>query len=218
MKWKSGKVLNLQFRKDGYEPLNLTHSLSPKQSFAHGDLEQVPTRLEIDTVPGATIVTVRSNGRRVIWEGQGSVYRADADAVALGSDELWGNETRLDLQILIESAGYTPQTHIVPIARGSNHKLSYVLQEAAVRLEITSKPTGATVYDRRLGFLGTTPMTKSISRTDLVRIADDPKHVDQGTRLHLTFTKPGYEKLERSMPVKLIAEVQSLIVELALTK
>ncbi|MFT7671525.1 MAG: hypothetical protein ACI8X5_004246 [Planctomycetota bacterium] len=69
------------------------------------------------------------------------------------------------------------------------------------RVEITSTPQGANVYERRLGFLGVTPMTKKLTNLDLIRISDDPEYVETESRLHLTISKPGYDTLERNMRI-----------------
>jgi hypothetical protein len=210
--------------------LDLTYSLSgygeEKKSYYDISAPQVvmleltkkPTYVYVKTTPpGALFEFQSTDGNKIIFTPSSRIQgRQDSTNLMY---EIDNNVTKL--VIVMSKKGYKTRRETVAIDPNKENHFLFPLERLSSEFSIVSSPSGADVYEKTLGFLGQTPLTREISWDEMRRLSIG-KDIDAASTitLHFTVSKTDHisqelieriqisqESLSRSINVKLAADI-----------
>jgi hypothetical protein len=196
--------LTVLIERDGYQPLRKKVRIAPYEDLElEFALESAPTNYEIVSAPAGAEVYERVLGYlgrtplalELEWE----------KLERLTSTNLESGDT-VPLQLTLRKSGYADLERTESLRVGFNNgRLSTSLREKSpVRLRVESLPSGARVFDRTLGLIGTTPLTKEFSPGELSRLGVQRDVAgSEFINLSLTLLKDGYQANEQGVSVLL---------------
>jgi hypothetical protein len=115
-------------------------------------------------------------------------------------DDLFQNADSVNCILKIKSDGYKTLSKNINIKKYSNIELFEVLKENQVILNFNSEPAFSNVYEKHLGYLGTTPFSYKLTANKMQNIsANRIENEVNETKLYLVFQKDGYKDTEKSV-------------------
>lgn len=190
-------IASFYFRKQGYKDKRVKRYVQGDELLVHAYLQERKTQLIVNGFPAFAKVESsyqNENGEwvKLVLSGK------NGPIPSLLDDDPWLGKDYCHVRLIFESPGFRPVEKTITIKKGEQKTIEYALNEYAIDGEILSKPEGADVYERTLGYLGRTPFKIRIPYDQLMRIsAQRRSKLEEPVYLFLTFKKSGFYPLEQ---------------------
>lgn len=187
-----GSIVDLLFQKDGFEDKRVKKKITGKKMEIRILLDPLHnTSFSVILEPAHAKFTLQTlDGQLVRWGKRGDDY------VLFEDETIWKGVKSAPFKIRVFVPGYESIEEEVILEKNKHQQLSFVLKEIYTTLSFNSEPSGVTVSEKNLGYLGTTPFSKKIPISLLIQkaILLDPEK-ETRAQLLITFSKEGYDTL-----------------------
>ena len=189
-----GSIVDLLFQKDGFEDKRVKEKITGKTMEIRILLDPLHnTSFSVILEPAhAKFSLYTLDGQLVRWGKRGDDY-------VFEDESLWKDAISAAYRIRVFAPGYESIEEEVILDKNKHQQLSFVLKEIFTTLNFNSEPSGVTVSEKNLGYLGTTPFSKIIPISLLIQkaILLDPEK-ETRAQLLVTFSKEGYVALNKT--------------------
>lgn len=185
--------LNFEIKKEGYESHFSSININPDIDYytVAAVLKMKSTRLHITTSPPSTQCTIDCNGNSLSASNQMRI-----------PDRWFASKDAINCHLTLMADGYQPLSESIRVVRYEERSYHKVLKLLNLTFFVTSTPSDVNVYDRKLGYLGTTPFDFTIEGDDLNRIsAHRSEAISENFTLHLKFKRKGYQELTKTATI-----------------
>jgi len=193
--FKSEINLNLTYSKEGYEEKKKSFYNVTSPLLVMLELQKSPlTYIFVKTnPPGATIEFQTIDGSKLTLPQFSRIEGRQESSHLMYKVE--DNINRL--VVIMSKNGYKTRRETVSIDAKKDNLFTFPLEKVSAELNIISNPPGAEVYEKTLGFLGQTPLTKEVSWDEMRRLSIG-KDIDTASVLtmHFTISKTDYKSEE----------------------
>ena len=186
---KEDGFYNFIIKKDGYKEELVSVNADIKSSVILKKLVKLSTTFEFLVEPHGSVTKLKCEN-----------YNVSVNKKIMIPLELFSGEDSLQCKIEASFDGYKTLNKDIVIKKYSNNIIHEVLEENDALLEIGSNPSYVDVYEKHLGYIGTTPLVYKLKANKMQNISS---YVEEGkakkTRLSLEFKKNGYRALKKAV-------------------
>lgn len=217
--WKAGEKVgldvnsegktffNLLVKKEGYKDakVTLTHNNGKlletvtnqiDNFFSNNDyysgtvkLKKLKTILEINTIP--------QNAQSIVICNEKEFDNTKKFNIP---SSLFKKQNQINCSIKTYLDGYKTKNQDIIIEKYQNKSYTVLLEENNIQLIIDSKPSNVDVYEKHLGYIGTTPFTYHLDANKMQNISSNIyENKSKNTRLILNFKKNGYKQVNKAV-------------------
>jgi len=161
-------TLNLTFSKPGYVEEKKDFLKIKNNQTIMVTLHSAPTYIYVESIPpSATIKIFNTAGEQLQFSDSSKISKEKyfANSRLKVSSKL--NKVQLELKHL----GYKTLNKEITIEPHKENRFSFQMEKISQVLRIASDPNGAEVHERTLGFLGRTPLNRSLNWDQLIRLS-----------------------------------------------
>lgn len=189
-----GTKVDLLFQKEGYQDKRVKKKVTGKT---------MEIRILLDPLHNTSFSVILEPAHAKFslytWDGQLVQWGKRGDDYVFEDEAIWKGVKSAPFKIRVFAPGYQTIEEEVILEKNKHQQLSFVVKEIYTTLSFNSQPSGVTVSEKNLGYLGTTPFSKRISISLLIQkaILLDPEK-ETRAQLLITFSKDGYSTLNKT--------------------
>jgi hypothetical protein len=218
MRFPKGTNLDLTYTLKGYGEEKKSYNDVGSPLVVMLELKKSPTYVYVRTNPPGALIEFQSiDGSKILFTPSSRIQgRQDSTNLMYEIDSDISK-----LVIVMSKKGFRTRKETVVIDPNKENHFLFPLEKLSSEFSIVSSPSGAEVYEKSLGFLGQTPLTKELTWDEMRRLSIG-KDIDSASTLtlHFTISKSNYisqelierisisqESLNRSISVKLSEDI-----------